>query len=68
MKITKRIAKEVHNEKQKSFDEGLEQGVKSEKEKILKLVEEFISENSLNLSDYSKGKFRELKSEIENEK
>jgi len=32
MKITKRIAKEVHNEKVKSFDEGRQKALKEELE------------------------------------
>ena len=40
MKITKRIAKEVHNEKVKSFDEGVEEG----RQKALQEELEFIGE------------------------
>jgi hypothetical protein len=34
MKVTKRIAKEVHNEKQKSYDMGFEEGQLSERKKF----------------------------------
>jgi hypothetical protein len=34
MKITKRIAKEVHNEKVKSYDEGFGKGIEQERKRF----------------------------------
>ena len=38
MKITKRIAKEVHNEKQKSYEEGYENGKSQRDAEVLEII------------------------------
>jgi len=67
MKITKRIAKEVHNEKVKSFDEGVKQATLSQRKKdveeFIKLLKDYLADedDTMLLNDIVKEYEQEIK-------